>query len=152
MSNISVAEILKIHGKWIEGKPFAEFVAQKKRISKRHAYNLIKEASENHEILRLPLPNRTVLYGLSEFGPPKFEPSTEQKPSPKSFGFFGLLERRAERKRLEKERRILDLNIEFYALREEILMDENKYNSEAPEQHARRRQKYRKILEGSQKN
>ena len=88
--------------------------------------------------------------GTAYPGKPKL--STEQKPSPKSFGFFGLLERRAERKRLEKERRILDLNIEFYALREEILMDEDKYNSEAPEQHARRRQKYRKILEGSQKN
>lgn len=70
MSNIAVAEILKIHGKWIEGKPFAEFVAQKKRIGERHAYNLIKEASDKHEILRLPLPNRTVLYGLAEFGPP----------------------------------------------------------------------------------
>jgi len=81
VSNISVAEILKIHGKWIEGKPFAEFIAQKKRITERHAYNLIKDASEHHEILRSSLQNRTVLYGLSEFGPPKFEPSTEEKPS-----------------------------------------------------------------------
>jgi len=73
----------------------------------------------------------------------------DKKESPKDFGFFGWLERRAERKRLEKERRILDLNIEFYALREEILMDEARYNSEAPEEHARRRQKYRRVLEGS---
>ena len=81
MQNISVAEILKIHGKWVLGKPFAEFVADKKRITERYAYILIKEAVNNHEILRLPLPNRTVLYGLPEFGPLKFKPSTEQKPS-----------------------------------------------------------------------
>ena len=79
MSNIAVAEILKIHGKWIEGKPFAEFVAEKKRITARQAYNLIKKASENRKILRLPLPNRTVLYGLAEFGPPDFKSSARGK-------------------------------------------------------------------------
>jgi len=67
MSNISVAEMLKIRGKWVEGTPFTEFVAEKKKISVRHAYNLIKKAVNNHEILRIPLPNRTVLYGLPEF-------------------------------------------------------------------------------------
>ena len=71
MSNISVAEILKICGKWMEGKPFSEFVAEKKKITVRHAYNLIKNAADNHEILRIPLPNRTVLYGLPEFGYPQ---------------------------------------------------------------------------------
>ena len=81
MINISVAELLKIQGEWIEGKPFAEFIAEKKKISERHAYILIKKAWKNNEILRLPLPNRTVLYGLSEFGPPNFERSTEKKPS-----------------------------------------------------------------------
>ena len=73
----------------------------------------------------------------------------DKKESSRDLGFFGWLERRAERKRLERERKILDLEVEGYALREEILMDEDKYNSEAPEEPAKRRQKYRKILEGS---
>ena len=71
MSNISVAEILKICGKWMECKPFSEFVAEKKEIGVRHAYNLIKKATDNLKILRTPLPNRTVLYGLPEFGDPQ---------------------------------------------------------------------------------
>lgn len=71
MSNISVAEILKIHGKWIQSTPFIKFVADKKRITERYAYILIKKAVENHDILRLLLENRTVLYGLTEFGPPQ---------------------------------------------------------------------------------
>lgn len=68
MSNISVAEILKIHGTWTESKPFAKSVSKKKGITERHAYNLIKDATGKHEILRITLPNRTVLYGLPEFG------------------------------------------------------------------------------------
>lgn len=70
MSNISVAEILKLHGKWIEGKPFASLVAEKRKVTARHAYNLIKEAWKNAEVLKIPLPNRKVLYGLAEFGAP----------------------------------------------------------------------------------
>ena len=71
MSNISVAEILKIHGTWIQGKNFADLVSQKRRITERHAYNLITKASKKKEILRVPLSNRTVLNGLPEFGPIK---------------------------------------------------------------------------------
>ncbi len=70
MSNVSVAEMLKILGKWTKSKPFAEFVAEKKRISERQAYNLIKKAWENHEIIKETLRNRVVLYGLAEFGQP----------------------------------------------------------------------------------
>lgn len=57
-------------------------------------------------------------------------------------GFFDWLERRAER----KERELLWLEAECYALKEEFLMDEDKYNSEPPEEKAKRRQKYRKIV------
>ena len=70
MSNISVAEMLKIHAKWIESTPFASLVAERKKVTDRHAYNLIKKAHEDREILKIPLPNRKVLYGLPEFGPP----------------------------------------------------------------------------------
>ena len=46
----------------------------------------------------------------------------------------------------EKERELLLLDAEYYALREEILMDEDEYNSEPPEERARRRQKYRELF------
>jgi len=80
MSNITVAETLKIHGKWIEAKPFASLVSEKLKISERMAYIKIKKATEKKEILKIPLPNRTVLYGLADFGP---LPSTKEKTSGK---------------------------------------------------------------------
>lgn len=46
----------------------------------------------------------------------------------------------------EKERELLLLDVECYALREEMFMDEDKYNSEAPEERAKRRQKYRELF------
>ena len=70
MSNISVAEILKIHGKWIEAKPFVSLISQKLKISERMAYIKIKKATKRNEILRIPLFNRRVLYGLADFGRP----------------------------------------------------------------------------------
>ena len=43
-------------------------VSEKLNISSRHAYNEIKKAWKNGEILRETLPDRTVIYGLPEFG------------------------------------------------------------------------------------
>jgi hypothetical protein len=71
MLNISVAEILKMHGEWIESEDFVKLVSQKLGITPRQAYNKIKEATEKGEILRVPLSNRRVIYGLPEFGEPK---------------------------------------------------------------------------------
>ena len=68
MSNISVAEILKIYGKWIRSEDFVNLVSEKLNISPRHAYNKIKKALKNGEILKETLPDRTVIYGLPEFG------------------------------------------------------------------------------------
>lgn len=56
-------------------------------------------------------------------------------------------ERRAERKWLEKERVILELDVEGYALMEEACLKEDEYENEmTPEKCAKRRQKYRKLL------
>lgn len=68
--NISVAELLKIRGKWTKSEDFAEFVTKKLEVSRRHTYNLIKKAVSKGEILKIPLHDRTVIYGLPEFGPP----------------------------------------------------------------------------------
>lgn len=88
MSNISVAEILKIHGRWIETTGLAALVADKLRITERHAYNKIKKAWENKEILKVELPNRSgVLCGLAEFGPLPFKPSLEEKAQVKTLNF-----------------------------------------------------------------
>ena len=65
---ISVAEILELHGEWIEATPFAELVSKRQKITVRHAYNKIKKVFTNNEILRVQLPNRRVLYGLPKFG------------------------------------------------------------------------------------
>jgi len=73
MSNMTVADILKIHGKWIKSEDFKQFVSQKLNIKERQAYRKIKKAAENGEILKVTLPNRTVIYGLTEFGEPKIE-------------------------------------------------------------------------------
>ena len=81
VSNISVAEILKLHGKWLEATPFVELVSNRQRISARYAYIKIKKAFNNNEILKVPLPNRRVLYGLPEFGPTNPIISLEHKSS-----------------------------------------------------------------------
>ncbi|MEM3566179.1 MAG: hypothetical protein QXK18_04835 [Candidatus Bathyarchaeia archaeon] len=70
MSNISVAEILQLHRKWIQSKEFSKLVAEKLEVSERMAYRKIKEAVEKGEILKVTLQNRSVLYGLAEFGEP----------------------------------------------------------------------------------
>ena len=103
MSNVSVADILKIHGKWIESSQLIDLVVKKLKISQRQAYRYIKK---DKQILKLVLSDRTVLYGLGEFGLP-----TEVRPS--KFGLFEWLDKRAVRK-VEKEReyekqRLLDL-------------------------------------------
>lgn len=94
MSNVSVADILKIHGKWIESSEFIESIRDKLKISERQAYRLVKR---DKQILKLVLSDRTVLYGLPEFGLP-----SEVKSS--KFGLFEWLNKRAERKRKEKEK------------------------------------------------
>jgi hypothetical protein len=94
MSNLSVADILKIHGKWIESNQFINLVVEKLKIGERQAYRLIKK---DKLILKLVLSDRTVLYGLGEFGLP-----TDVKPS--KFGLFEWLDKRAVRKG-EKERK-----------------------------------------------
>lgn len=82
MSNISVAETLKIHGRWIEATPFVSLVAKKLKISERMAYIKIKEAVKCNEILKNTLSNRKVLYGLAEFGA---EPSSKEDSSDLKF-------------------------------------------------------------------
>jgi len=76
---MTVADILKIYGKWIKSEDFANLVSKKLNIKERQAYRRIKKAWKDGEILRVTLPDRTVLYGLPEFGYPKFEEKTYEK-------------------------------------------------------------------------
>jgi hypothetical protein len=41
---ISIAEMLKLHGKWIRAKDFEELVSVRRKMTVRQAYNLIKKA------------------------------------------------------------------------------------------------------------
>ena len=70
MSNMTVADILKIHGKWVKAEELVEKVCQKLNIKERQAYRKIQKAVKNREILKATLPDRTVIYGLPEFGMP----------------------------------------------------------------------------------
>jgi hypothetical protein len=79
MFSISVAEMLKLYGKWIRAKDFEEFVSVRRKVTVRQAHNLIKKAVTSQEILRVPLANGTVLYGLAEFGPTEPGPLVEGK-------------------------------------------------------------------------
>jgi hypothetical protein len=69
MPNMTVADILKIHGKWTESKLLVSLITEKMRIDERQAYRIIKEAYKNNEIRKVQLPDRGILYGLAEFGP-----------------------------------------------------------------------------------
>lgn len=69
MSAISVAEMLKLYGKWVSSADFVNFVSKKRGIGVRQAYNLIKKSVVNGEILRVEF-SGVVLYGLPEFGRP----------------------------------------------------------------------------------
>lgn len=81
MFDISVAEILRRHGKWIDSSGFAELVADKRKVTERQAYNLIKRAYKNKEVERFLFQDRKAIYGLAEFGPPLEQESHIKKDS-----------------------------------------------------------------------
>jgi len=121
MSNVSVADILKMHGDWIESNKFIELVREKLKISDRQAYRLIKK---DKQILRLTLQDRTVLYGLAEFGLPKFEekPSTEKLNTVKTALEHGIL---------TKEDLELIANIDFFLQNPELIGIDNSEESKS---------------------
>jgi hypothetical protein len=65
---MSVADMLKEYGKWMQSKDLVELVAKRLNVSERQAFRKISQAYKNKEILRQILPDRTVIYGLPEFG------------------------------------------------------------------------------------
>ena len=67
--NMTVTDMLKIHGTWIESKQLVSLIVQKMNVSERQAYRNIKDAFIKNEIKKVQLPDRSVLYGLAEFGP-----------------------------------------------------------------------------------
>jgi len=70
MFDMTPSDILKMEGKWMRSSEFIKLISDRLKISERHAHRLIKN---DKQILRLTLQDRTVLYGLPEFGLPKFE-------------------------------------------------------------------------------
>lgn len=134
MYKIAVAAILRKHGTWIESSEFIKLIAKKRGVQDRQAYNILKEAVDNKssqfekEIIRHVFSDRTVIYGLPEFGPPIME---KEKASA-NLGFFGWLDRRAERKFSEKkyedarlDKDIKELEEECEKLVEEIVSEED---------------------------
>lgn len=84
MNTVTVADILRMHGKWIEANQFTKLISEKLNIKDRQAWRKIKKATKKGEVMRLPLSNRRVLYGLAEFGLPDFpyeKLTTSDKPS-----------------------------------------------------------------------
>lgn len=70
MKKISVREILQQHGRWINSSELVKLICQKNEVTPRRAYQLIKRAYKCKEIKKHIFPDRTVIYGLTEFGPP----------------------------------------------------------------------------------
>jgi hypothetical protein len=70
MEETSPREVLLKHGKWIGSTDFVELVARKRGISGRWAKKLITDAYLKKDIKKHIFPDRTVIYGLTEFGPP----------------------------------------------------------------------------------
>ncbi len=123
MTNISVAEILKIHGGWMQSSKLADLVAEKLNITVRQAYTLIKKAWGRNEILKEQLPNRAILYGLAEFGPMPIESSNGEKPQVKTLSYqdaflYRCLER-LDKIRLEN---IKNSEVAFWDLRSLVKM------------------------------
>jgi hypothetical protein len=76
MEKISPDEILRNHGRWIESSKFAGIVADQRNVTVRQARNIIKKESKG--ITKHVFSDRTVIYGLPEFGPPRLEVSKEK--------------------------------------------------------------------------
>jgi hypothetical protein len=110
MDQIAVAAILRSYGKWIKREPFIKLVSEKRDVKERQAYNLIKKAHQNKEILKHILSDKTTLYGLPEFGPLQWK-SLEIEPEIKetrSLGFFEYLKYRSEKKQQQEIRERLE--------------------------------------------
>ncbi|MGA2385345.1 MAG: hypothetical protein ABSG33_02295 [Candidatus Bathyarchaeia archaeon] len=75
MDETSAHEVLLKHGKWIGATDFAKMIAEKRRISERQARTVIRKAYRSNQIKKHVFPDRTVIYGLTEFGPPAINES-----------------------------------------------------------------------------
>jgi len=73
MENITPHAILRQHGKWITASEFVDLVCNKREVKPRQAKNIISEAYRKKEIIKHIFSDRTVIYGIPEFGPPTFE-------------------------------------------------------------------------------
>jgi hypothetical protein len=70
MEKSSPKEVLLIYGRWIGSTEFVKLVARKNGKSERWAKKLIADAYRDKQIKKHVFPDRTVIYGLTEFGPP----------------------------------------------------------------------------------
>jgi hypothetical protein len=73
MNKTSPREVLLSYGKWIGSTDFAKLIADKRNISERQAKTDISKACGEKQIIRHVFSDRTVIYGLAEFGPPTSE-------------------------------------------------------------------------------
>ena len=71
MEKITVTAILRRHGKWITYNDFVKLVSKKRDVQERQAINIIKKAYRDREILKHIFSDRTTIYGIDEFGPPR---------------------------------------------------------------------------------
>jgi hypothetical protein len=119
MSNVSVADILKILGEWTESSKLTKEAGERLKVSDRHVFRLIKK---DKQILKLVLPDRTVLYGLAEFGLPKTGLSTEK---PSVLNIFAYLKWKKEYEDAKNEKQIRELECDLAAQEEIVWLDED---------------------------
>jgi hypothetical protein len=70
MDKTSPREVLLSYGKWINSTALSKLIAEKKKVTERQAKTDINRAYRNKQIKKHVFPDRSVIYGLDEFGPP----------------------------------------------------------------------------------
>jgi ribosomal protein S1 len=122
MNTISVGEMLKIHGRWIEANQFNKLIAKRTKLSERRVFQLIKEAYEHKEILRVEV-GKYVLYGLAEFGPT----IAEAMPKPSRLNFFSYKKWKTQFNDAKRKRELKRLDAEYRELLRKINSNEDEW-------------------------
>jgi len=69
MDNVTIVEMLRMIGHWIEPTKFEDAIHEKLGINERHTRRRTKVAIKNGEVLKRKIPGtRIFLLGLNEFG------------------------------------------------------------------------------------
>jgi len=105
--------MLKRIGHWIGREEYIKAYTKERDISERLAQKDISKAFNNGKIKKHRFQDGSVIYGLDEFGSPAKTEVIERVVKPSRLGFWDFWNRRAERKRQEREREYAEIDREI---------------------------------------